>query len=326
MFSRKVENFRDVINEENYVYSKQMGLIRAYKKLLLWEDIINKDMHIWDKKTLINLYINGVKIGNDDYISYFNDESISSVKKLTTGIVSSSYYTTYCTLQNFNEVFKLLSLDKLIMNIEELKLNFQAEKVKSFTRGEVIDICDTLVNVQDKFIIYALFSGIKGNKYEDLLTLKLNDIDLKNKVIHTKSGQEIVIDSYLEDILTDMINFESFSNEYYKLNKSGKFEFNSSYNLNINSEYVVRVKPTKTNGNGLDHMSFQGLQTKLKSISSVLEIDIQGNALYRSGIMHRMYMIKKDWKQSEIAEFLKESKTPAAVYPIQKAFNDKYCK
>lgn len=62
-------------------------------------------------------------------------------------------------------------------------------KNKSYTREEVLGMCDELYNYYDKAILLALFEGIKGKGYSELLNLKPGDIK------ETKDGYE----AHLED-------------------------------------------------------------------------------------------------------------------------------
>ncbi len=68
------------------------------------------------------------------------------------------------------------------------------EKTNLFTKQEIIDICNSLVNVQDKFIIYGLFSGIRGNKYEDLVKLKVKDINFDVYRPYTEGNLKITFE------------------------------------------------------------------------------------------------------------------------------------
>ena len=131
------------------------------------------------------------------------------------------------------------------------------------------------------------------------------------------------MDDYLEDILRDITDKE-FGCYYYKLNRSGQYDINSYYKFNMDSEYVLKVKPTVINNHGLGFMSFQGLQTRLKGLSNVLNIQILGVNVYRSGVISRMHDIKDTWSQSEILNFLKENQYNLTAYETQIAYANVY--
>ena len=216
-----------------------------------------------------------------------------------------------------------LNREDLLITTKDFPDQILEKKTDLFTKQEIIDICDSLVNAQDRFIVYALFSGIRGNKYEDLVKLKVKDINFETKEISLPSGKIIKMDDYLEDILRDITDKE-FGCYYYKLNRSGQYDINSYYKFNMDSEYVLKVKPTVTNNHGLGFMSFQGLQTRLKGLSSVLNIQILGVNVYRSGVISRMHDIKDTWSQSEILNFLKENQYNLTAYETQIAYANVY--
>ena len=48
-----------------------------------------------------------------------------------------------------------------------------------------------IINDQDKFIFFCLFEGIKGKNYQEIVDMKLSDIDEDNLSIHLSSGRDI---------------------------------------------------------------------------------------------------------------------------------------
>ena len=316
-----IKQFEDYINGTDYIYAKKRGLIHAFKKIQLWETASNTSVDKWDLNILMNFCKNGVSLeGIKKPADVDAMEFIRMSKKITT----TSYFGLYTNINYINDVLKFLGREDLVLTVSDFQ-DTAGNKTNLFTKQEIIDICDSLVNVQDKFIIYALFSGIRGNKYSDLVNLKVSDINFETKEIKLLSGKVIVMDKYLEDILIDITD-EEFGSYYYKLNRSGLYDINSFYKLNMSSEYVIKVKPTVTNGNGLGVFSFQGLQTRLKGLSKILDINILGVNIYRSGVISRMNEIKDNWLQSEILSYLKENNHNLTAYETQKAYESIYVK
>ena len=317
---RDIKQFEDYINNTDYIYAKKKGLIYAFKRILLWELASKTSIESWNLDTLINFCNNGVNIDDvicPEYVSMSDFIRIS--KKITT----KSYFGLYTNISYINDALKFLGREDLNLNISDF--DDIGKKTDLFTKQEIKDICDTLANPQDKFIIYALFSGIRGNKYSDLVNLRVEDINFDTKEIKLPSDKIIMMDEYLEDILRDITDKE-FGAYYYKLNRSGYYDINSFYRLNMDSEFVVKVKPTVTNGYGLGCFSFQGLQTRFKGLSKVLGMNILGVNIYRSGVISRMNSIKKEWNQLEILNYLKENDCNLAVYETQMAYEEVYGK
>ena len=291
--------FENYINNSNYVYAKKRGLIYMFKKLNLWEVATKRDVSDWDKSFIIKSYRKGVDISNTEKPIGMN---MVEFIKLSEGASITSYFGLYTNITYINEILKYLNREDIVLSVQDFQEHIE-KKSNLFTKDEIIDICNSLVNVQDKFIIYGLFSGIRGSKYEDLVKLETKNINFDTKEILLPSGKIIIMDEYLEDILKDIVDNE-FGSYYYKLNRSGLYDTNSFYRFNMNSPYVLKVKPTVNNGDGLGFMSFQGLQTRLKGISSILDVSITGVNVYRSGVIHKMYEIKKDWVQGDIITFI----------------------
>ena len=321
--NKTITDFEKYINDMNCIYSKKQGLMNAFRKIELWESVTKIKIENWEREFLIELCKRGVELKKEDY----NNSKLKRLDliKLSSKICNNSYYGLYTNLVHINEVMSYLDRDDLLITTKDFQDQILEKKTDLFTKQEIIDICDSLVNAQDRFIVYALFSGIRGNKYEDLVKLQVKDINFETKEILLPSGKIIKIDEYLEDILKDITDKE-FGCYYYKLNRSGQYDINSFYKFNMDSEYVLKVKPTVTNNHGLGFMSFQGLQTRLKGLSSVLNIQILGVNVYRSGVISRMHDIKDTWSQSEILNFLKENQYNLTAYETQRAYEDMYGK
>ena len=317
-----IKNFEDYINNTNYIYAKKRGLIHAFKRIQLWESASNTSVDKWNLNMLVNFCKNGIDI--KDVKRPANMEVVDFIricKKLPT----TSYFGLYTSINYINDVLKILGREDLHLSVSDFDVDEIGKKTDLFTKQEIIDICDALANAQDKFIIYALFSGIRGNKYSDLVNLKVNDINFDTKEIKLPSGKVIIMDDYLEDILRDITDKE-FGAYYYKLNRSGYYDINSLYKLNMDSEFVVKVKPTVTNNNGLGCFSFQGLQTRLKGLSKVLNMNLLGVNIYRSGVISRMNESKDSWNQTEILNYLKENECKLTAYETKKAYEEVYGK
>lgn len=67
-------------------------------------------------------------------------------------------------------------------------------------------LLNTLVNDQDKFIFFCLFEGIKGKNYQDIVDMKLSDIDQDNMCVRLNSGRTVYVSK-------DFINIAIKANE-----------------------------------------------------------------------------------------------------------------
>lgn len=79
--------------------------------------------------------------------------------------------------------------------IEFTKINLPNRKC--LLRSDILSIIDRLPNAIDQFFILALYEGIRGDKYIDLLSLKMSDIDKETLTANLASGKKIKISKEL---------------------------------------------------------------------------------------------------------------------------------
>lgn len=87
-------------------------------------------------------------------------------------------------------------------------------------------------NAVDKFIIIGIFYGLAGESKggEQLLNIKVSDVDFEKKTISLMDGSVVVIDEYLEKITADAIS----QSVYIKIGSIGTSNFDEDYHLNMN--------------------------------------------------------------------------------------------
>lgn len=155
----------------------------------------------------------------------------------------------------------------------------------------------------DKFIIYSLFCGIDGEEKKDLLLLKKDKISFENKTI-TLINRIMYMNEYMEYVLKDTLD-PLFGSIYNDANKNIKSEV---YNLNLESEYVIKTKPSSKNNNGLDPMTILELNHKIKILNEYDGFNIVTENLVISGLIDKIYKIKEyGWTKSEVEEFINQN-------------------
>lgn len=308
----------DMYMEEKGLNENRIAVMKGvYKKLSRWEISKNKSIQKATKDELIDLCKSG-----------------------TSKIANRSYGAMKTRVDAINDILKWLKVDiKLSMTDFNAKEILTDSKIRYFTREEMQDICDIFINAQDKFIVYGLFSGIYGKGYSDILNLKVEDIDMENRLIHTPSGKVIEMDDYLFNVVRDTID-PVFGRTYYKYLINGtEGSTTSYYDLEMSCPYVIKCKPYSKNNNGQDPMKVNGIQRRLNKLAEVLNIDLRedephfslsGTDIYRSGIMVRMNKeeIEKGivWTYSELEKWLKRNGIKAQVFELYRLYHNKYDK
>lgn len=288
----------------------------VYKKLSRWEILKKIDVS---------------KASRDELIAFCQDE--------TSKIANRSYGAMKTRVDAINDILKWLKTDiKLSMTDFNTSNILQDKKIRYFTKEEIQDVCDLFINAQDKFIVYGMFCGIFGKAYDDLLTLKVSDINFDDKTIKTKSGKIIYMDDYLLDVVKDTVS-PIYGSTYYKYMMNAEGSSTGEYKLEMKCEYVLKSKPYSKNNYGFDAMKVNGIQRRLVKLSEVLNFDLNendtqvslsGTDIYRSGIMDRMHTEEitrgLEWTCASLEEWLKENDIKSQVFELYRLYKNKYKK
>lgn len=296
-----MDKLKSTLNEEQVRYNRILSQVTTYM----------------NKNNLIN-----IKDLNEDDINKIILESKYPLVNESRSALYSNIIILNNILQENNSSIKVNSSEY----VNKLKFN----SGKYFTKREIQELCDVFINAQDKFIVYALFCGIMGKDYTDLVNLKVTDIVKDNlgvaQYIELK-GRRIECDDFMQKIIKDVLE----DDVYYQYTLSN----NRSYNLNMSSEYVIKVRANKKTNNGLNHMNKEGIKTRLIRLSEVfrnefedIEVKLTGKALERSGIMYELFMKEvyeqKRWTIGEIDKFLKLKGLRGSINDIYRCYHQKY--
>lgn len=177
-----------------------------------------KDMETELNKDLCNFTAYEIK-------EYYKMLGIASIQSLTVMNSQFSLYTNWCLQHNLvkdnQNHFLEITYDMLNDCINKALLD-----MKVVTRQTIISWINKLENPQDKFIILALFEGIKGKEKCELA--KLRPEDISGNIATLCTGRKIEISDELVGIIKDCIN----TDEYYS--KSGK-----TYKF-IDTGYIIK--------------------------------------------------------------------------------------
>ena len=138
------------------------------------------------------------------------------------------------------------------------------------TKKKLTEMIGKLENGIDKFILAGFFYGLNGEAgyKEQLLNLEVGAIDFENKKINLPDGREVIMDELLEKVCEEAINQKI----YTKLGSQGRT--NEDYFLNADSKYIIKVKPTKANNNGLSPLGAGGIKKRMTMLSDYLGIKL----------------------------------------------------
>ena len=273
--------------------------------------------------------------------AYIKDNNLNSIKDLNENdvdkiiieseypLVNESRTTLYSNIGILNDILEKNSSDIRVNSSDYInKLKFNSGKY--FTKREIQQLCNVFSNAQDKFIVYALWNGIMGKDYTDLVNLKVADIvkdDIGTPLYINLPNRRVKCDEFMQEIIQDVLE----DNIYYQYTETA----DRSYELNMQSEYVIKIRPSKKTNDGLNSMNKVGIQTRLTKLSNVFEdefsdmkIHLTGKSLERSGLMYDLFMKEvyeqKEWTISEIDKYLKLKGIKGSINDIYRCYHQKY--
>lgn len=217
----------------------------------------------------------------------------------------------YPNIRALNEILEEHNVDIKMKSKDYVDRCVQPKDEKYFTKREIKEICDIFINAQDQFIIYALWNGIMGRNYEDLLSIKTSDVADDYSYINLPNGKRFICDDFMQEILFGAVNHM----EYMKYLNSEEIKSADTFEFNPQCEYLIKTMRTKRNNDGLDKMLATTLQRRLDLLATIYmegngeKIGFSGKSLVKSGIMYNMFikedMEGKSWGVEEINNYLK---------------------
>jgi integrase len=183
---------------------------------------------------------------------------------------------------------------------------------KYFTQEELIEYINNQKDVSNKFILYALYLGVKGEEYQELINLKMEDLDEQNKVLRLITGRTIQVD----DLFIDLMKQTNDSNFYYadgvkKILRNGANEY-------LPSRYVLKQCKTGTSDSPITKGILQPRLGVIKEASGNQYLTV--SVIYKNGLIN---YIKKQYAKENIT--LKQAMTSminGAEYEFEKQTQD----
>ena len=258
----------------------------------------DKDIKIDRLNNKLNFYMQKKGLNNTNISE--NDIEEFAVNVLKSGNRSAFYN----HLQLLNNILKNKNINYQVKEEKLVDKCVIFDESKYFTKSQILDICNLLLNACDKFIIYAMFYGILGKEYNDLRNIKIKDIAEDYSYILI-DGRKILLD----DVLKEYVK-ETIEQEVYVKNENGVYKYQE---FNMNSEYLLKTINNKRNNYGLNKMGKSVFAVKLIKLSEELQAGnikatLTASGLFYSGIMYKMFELESlyniIWSISKIKNYL----------------------
>lgn len=275
----KNEFLKNEIKSENTAKS----YMTIFKKAEEYEDIVNKGMEDWDREDIL------------DFLA------LDSTLKLNTLTAKWSLLKKY-----MNYVGNEVAIDK-----DDLE-NIEHRTMEYISLKEVKEIVGQLKNNIDKAVILLLRYGIKGKGFEEIINLKVEDIEgnlirLDNRVV--------ILDDFTADIVQNAIKERG----YHMTIKEGKKSTYNYYHYNMDSVYLWKNRKNKYNNNGLNPMKENACKDKLcRLFKMVGRTDIDATSLVTSWVVDKVIEFEKEvgikLTESQMKPFIEKLGVTVNVY------------
>ncbi|ASA22692.1 hypothetical protein [Paenibacillus donghaensis] len=219
------------------------------------------------------------ELGRDLY--NFNVNEIGQVMKLLSPTTYNSSRDALSQMKKY--ITWAIKNDLRDNNINPLGAGLSEEFISSFidssleflyTEKQINDIIGRLSNEQDRALVLALFEGLMGREYSEILRLQLADIDQENNILTLKNldadGETTIRKLKVSEKLVTLLIRAANQTIYVKSNANLQVKMKSSRDITLVSNgYIFRSADMNTTYFGVAPRNF--VSRKIKNISRWLD-------------------------------------------------------
>lgn len=300
-------------------------------------------------------YINSINEWENRFEKSLTDFTLQEVKTMLRGFrftSEASYYTVLSILTKYTD-FACSRLSKPICQIRLIDagdaediINNMAVENKYITRDELFEVFRSNQGIHDRYkgeegddsvgklLMCLLFEGIRGRDYQDIIKLKIQDIDFENKRIYISS-----LDSYVEIqdsrswSLIERVSTEKYLLHFKKDGIAEKVSILDGGDLLFKRLVASKGKPPKPE-NMSDYYSikeFSSHAIKMRARAVLDELNLPyltGTSVYVSGVAERadkwLRDEGKDMNYGQVRRYLNISKEKIGVSGLVSALEHLY--
>jgi len=167
------------------------------------------------------------------------------------------------------------------INTEFVSKYLYKEGIKYYSRKDLFKYFENIINERDKALVLALFEGISGNKFSEIINLRREDLSEKDgKYYASLLSDEVDLTHRQLEISEELYNMviEAYNAQEYK-NTSGRV------NRIVDGEYIFRK--SRIGGNDV-RITVPMLQNTIINVIKPAFDDVQitTTSINNSGVMH----------------------------------------
>lgn len=254
---------------QNFIESKvssesaRKAYATLFKRIEEQEKYINKKVDKWNKEDCINLLSN----------------------------IGSTKYNTILTKWSLFKKYLIYLENKVYLDItNEDLMNIGNSSLRYISFDELKERVGTFENYIDQALLLLIRSGVKGEGFSELSSLKRKDI--KGNVIHLKD-RDVEINDYVADVVKKAMNEKGYKMDVREAIEQGRRIAYDYYGYNKDSEYFWRNRRSVINNDGLDAMRPNASKIKInKLISKLNDNTISSTSLTMSYVVDEILKVE----------------------------------
>ena len=304
--------------KKRYIDTKESEVVLApnflkntFTKTEPFEEKLNKDVSSWTRKEI------------EEFYKYIDVSSLESLNLLHSNL---SQYTNWCLTETLvpdgQNHFQELDSKALLPCVNTDLLHRSI-----ITWEELVEKVDTIRNYTDRYIFYAMFEGMGGDKFEEITKAKLSDID--DHTIRLCTGRTISVSSKFIEASEN-----AASEAEYITNGKGGSEIANDFTEEDDGLIFRRLKRKLVTTGNVDHNRAQVLSRRFIKAEDAAGISRQmtPKRLMVSGKIHYIKELAKNENVTDMRDFLLinkeviDYKYPVAALKSVSMFLEKYSK
>lgn len=280
-------------------------LKNAFLKTEPFETELDKDLCDFNAEEIVNL-LKAISFPSFDSVIVFNS--------------TLNLYTDWCMQKHMIKDNQNHFIELTRQNLADC-VNALVVEMQYVSRETVIEWGTKLPNIADAFIILALYEGIRGKSFDEILKARLSDFDVENNIYHAPT-RDIKITPYLIKLAQET--------EKEKIYTSISSERIRQYNL-IDDDFIIKSIENAKYEDGFHKQVRMTMRiARIFDYLGVLQW-MNANALVMSGVINmiktessKLGITPEDYINNKNLINNVEKQYNKKIYPIKVGFIQKY--
>lgn len=164
------------------------------------------------------------------------------------------------------------------------------------SRDQLLHMIAEIPNAIDRYLILALYEGIKGEKYSDITMLQVKDIDIANQSFHLYSGKTVEVSEELFETAIKGARQRFYTGLKENFSVSGTVDLEDS-------DYIFRARNNASNSDtDIDKKATRVSQRFIVLKKFLNDSNFNVTRVFNSGYVYQLKELKKkcpdkEWKE-----------------------------